>query len=118
MQHCVIALQFQEHYISIMCHHESLVDIQKVLEEQYSTLTKAEALVAAGDISLQGKPPVVMHDHHSFPANQTKAVAHETPKALVEYCLAVGATYLYAFEDKKWEGIPLTVVQDDGHYVA
>ncbi len=119
MESSVIALQFQEHYVSILCQSTSRAHIQKLLDGQYSTLAKVEALVASGDITLVGEPPRVTHDNRTFPANQTKAIAHETPKALVEYCLAVEAGCLYTFEEGAWEEIPLTVVRDeDGHYAA
>ncbi len=109
MKHCVIALNFQNNYISVLCHYDEIMEIGRILNSSHRSMDSAEELVALGDIShFEGSTPKHYCKDQGFLWSQSKPIVHESPKALVEYSLSIEGTHLLCFENDEWQEIPLT----------
>ncbi len=106
-KHCVIALKFDNHYISILCYYGDDIRVGEILRTSFATQLDAEALVAKGDIANLAISPIQFCTAIGYTWAQAKPVAHETPAALAEYCLAVGGSHIHVFEGGSWDAIAL-----------
>ncbi|MFL0799677.1 MAG: hypothetical protein K6L80_04445 [Agarilytica sp.] len=106
-KHCVIALKFDNHYISILCYYGDGIRVGEILRTSFSTQLDAESLVAKGDIANLSIAPIQFCTAIGYTWAQAKPVAHETPAALAEYCLAVGGSHIHVFEGGSWDAIAL-----------
>ncbi len=106
-KHCVIALKFDNHYISILCYYGDDIRVGEILRTSFTTQLDAEALVAKGDIANLAAVPIQFCTAIGYAWAQARPVAHETPAALAEYCLAVGGSHIHVFEGGSWDTIAL-----------
>ncbi len=106
-KHCVIALKFDNHYISTLCYYGDGVRVGEILRTSFATQSDAEALVAKGDIANLITSPIEFCTATGYSWAQAKPVAHETPAALAEYCLAIGGSHIHVFEGASWDAIAL-----------
>ncbi len=108
MKHCIVGLHFESYYITVLCHYQGSQNIYEPLKQFHSSRDAAEDIVASGDISqFLGASPCHYSNSFGYNWNQVKPIVHETPQALVQYCMAVEATHLICFESGKWEEISL-----------
>lgn len=106
-KHCVIAIFFGDHYISVLCYLDHDTRISKTLRKNHNTVAAAEALISKGDIADITLSPIAFCSEKENCWPQIKPTVHETPMSMAEYCIAVGAEYLHVFENEQWDTISL-----------
>lgn len=108
MNNCVIAIYFENHYISILCHHDAQTNVGTLLKKHHNSLISAEMLISLGDLShFQGNKVVDFRRSWGYSWEQVKPLAHIDPEALVDYSLGQGAQYLHVFESNGWQILEL-----------
>ncbi len=112
MKHCVIALIFDGHYISVRCDYMDRGEVKDILRLFHNTETEAHALISQGDIANLCKIPIAFYSDMGYSWNQVKPMVHESPALFANYSLAVGATHIYEFYEGSWEEIELSAEQE------
>ncbi len=109
MKNCIIVLHFDNYYVSVLCHYNENTDLGHILRTYHDSMMDAESIVAGGDIShFEGPLPRYFRGEFGYSWGQVKPLVHESPKALVEYCIAVDGSLLMCYENGGWEEISLT----------
>ncbi len=110
MNRCILAIFFEETYISIICHHKDNTNIRDSLKKHHNSIRLAESLISLGDLSITKKNDIIdFHNAWGYSWDKVKPIAHPTPEDLVEYCSNVKASYLHVFETKGWQEICLSL---------
>ncbi len=112
MQHCVIALIFDGHYISVRCDYSEGDEIKELLSLFHNSEFEAHSLISKGDIADLSKTPISFYSDLGYSWAQVKPVVHESSAQFAAYSLAVGATHIYEFYEGAWEEIELSSEQE------
>lgn len=109
MNRSILAMFFEERYISIICHHKDNTNIRDILEKHHRSIHLAKNLISLGDLSVTPKNKVIdFHSAWGYSWEKVKPIEHTTPEDLIEYCNNVNASYLYTFKTEGWQETWLT----------
>ncbi len=102
MTYCVIAIRDNFRFKSVFCRYEE--NLERVLKNEYASLSAAKCLVGLGDISSLADGDVRYYFRDwGFEWKYARPVEFYNRQVLREYARAAKTELVYVFEDNQWE---------------